>query len=145
MRATVLTVSVGVPFPPLTIAELKVHAGAVAAAGVIAHVRFTVELNPPAGATVTVEVAEPPGLMLAGASAVAVNLNDDTVRLAVAVLTRFPEVAVTVKLKFPPAVDGAVVTLSGTLVCPPPKGTEIKGAEQEAPEGSPEQVTVAVP
>ena len=50
-----------------------------------------------------------------------------------------------VKLELPPAVDVVVVTASGTLVFPPPEGTEIEVGEQDAPEGSPEQVTVSGP
>jgi hypothetical protein len=146
----VLSVNIGVPLPPLTVAELKLHFGGTAVAGVTAQLRFTVELKPPAGEIVTVEVAEPPGVMVAGASAVAVKANDGvaaiTVRLAVVVWTRVPEVPVIVKLKLPLAVDAMVVTLRGAPSGPLlPDGTEIEVGEQEAPEGSPEQVTATVP
>jgi hypothetical protein len=145
----VLAVNIGVPLPPLTVAELKLHFGGTAVAGVTAQVRFTVELKPPAGEIVTVEVAEPPGVMVVGASAVAVSANDGvaiTVRLAVAVWTRVPAVPVIVKLEIPAAVEVAVVTVSGALTCPPlPDATKTEAGEQLAPEGSPEQVTVTVP
>jgi hypothetical protein len=145
----VLTVSVGVPLPPLTVAELKLHFGGTDVTGVIAQVRFTVELKPPEGVTVTVDVAEPPGVMVAGASAVAASANDRvaavTVRLAAVVWTRLPEVPLIVKLKLPPAVDAVVFTVSGALTCPLPNGTEIEAGEQEAPEGSPEHVRFTVP
>jgi hypothetical protein len=139
----VLTVRVGVPLPPLTVAELKLHFGGTAVAGAMAQVRFTVELKPPEGAIVTVDVAEPPGVMVAGDSGAAVSANDGpvpvTVRLAIVVWTRVPEVAVIVKVELPPAV---VVTVSGVLPC---DGTETEAGAQEAPAGSPEQVTVTVP
>ena len=138
-----LTVRVGVPPPPLTIAELKLHFGGKVAAGTTVQVRFTVELKPPEGVMVTVDVAEPPGLMVAGNSVVAVRSNPDTVRLAVVLWTKLPEVAVIVKVELPPAV---VVTVSGACTCPLlPDGTETEAGEQLAPEGSPEQVTVTVP
>jgi hypothetical protein len=149
VASTVFTVSVGVPFPPVTVAELKLHLGGTAVAGVTAQPRVTVELKPSEGATVTVDVAESPGVMVAGVSAVAVNSNDGaaaiTVKLAVVVWTRAPEVPVTVKLKLPLVVDEVVVTVSGALTCPLPGGTETDAGEQEAPEGSPEQVTATVP
>ena len=118
-------------------------------AGVTVQVRFTVELKPPEGVTVTVDVAEPPGVMVTGDSAVAVSENDGvcavTVRPAVVVCTRAPKAPVIVKLKGPPTLDVVVVTESGTLNCPLPDGTETEAGEQEAPVGSPEQVTVIVP
>jgi hypothetical protein len=146
----VLTVSVGVPLPPLTVAELRLHFGGTAAAvGAMVQVRFTVELKPPEGVTVTVDVAEPPGVMVTGDSAVAVSENDGvcavTVRLAVVVCARAPKAPVIVKLEGPPTLDVVVVTVSGTLNCPLPDGTETEAGEHEAPEGSPEQVTVIVP
>jgi hypothetical protein len=81
----VLTVSIEVPFAPPTVPALRLHLGDVAVAGVIAQVRLTFELKPPEGATVTVDVAEPPGVIDAGESAVAVSANPVTVRLAVVV------------------------------------------------------------
>src|ERR1700719_1828900 len=114
--ATVVTVSIGVPLPPLTAVELRLHLGGTAETGVMAQLRFTVELKPPPAVTVTTDVAEPPAVMVAGDSGAAVSANADTVRLAVEVVTRFPEVAVIVKLKLPPSVDVVVVTVSGTLV-----------------------------
>ena len=114
--------------------------------GVMAQVRFTVELKPPEDVTVTVDVAELPAVTVGGASAVAVSANAVTVRLAVVVWTRVPEVPVIVKLELPPAVDVVVVTVSGTLTWPVlPNGTETEAGEQDAPEGSPEQVTTVVP
>jgi hypothetical protein len=53
--------------------------------GMIEHVTLTFELNPPEGVTVTVDVAEPPGEIDDGESAVAVSANPVTVRLAVVV------------------------------------------------------------
>lgn len=149
VAATVLTVSVGVPLPPLSIAELKSHLGGTEVAGVMAQVRLTVELKPPVGATVIVDVAEVPRAMVAGVNAVAVSAKDGvdavTVRPAVAVCTRLPKVPVIVKLNVPPAVDVVVFTVSGALACVLPDGTGIEAGEQEAPEGSPEQVKVTVP
>jgi hypothetical protein len=146
----VLTVNIGVPLPPLTVAELKLHFGGTGVAGVTAQVRVTFELKPPEGVTVTVDVAEPPGEMVAGDKIVAVSAKDGpppvTVRLAVVVWTRAPEVPVIVKLKLPFAVDARVATLRGAPSGPLlPDGTEIEVGEQEAPEGSPEQVTATVP
>ena len=85
-----LTVSVGVPLPPLTAVELRLHLGGTAETGVMAQVRFTVELKPPAAVTVTADVAEPPAVMVAGDSGAAVSANADTVRLAVEVGPGFP-------------------------------------------------------
>lgn len=119
--------------------------------GVTVQVRLTVELKPPEGVIVTVDVAEPPGVTVAGASGAAVSANDGaaaavTVRLAVVVWTSVPEVPVIVKLKGPPTLDAVVVTISGTLNCPPPPDwTKTEAGEQEDPEGSPEQVTITVP
>lgn len=144
-----LTVSEGVPLPLLTVAELKLHLGGTAVAGVTAQVRLTAELKPFAGVMVTVDVAEPPGVMVAGDSAVAVSANVGTatvtVKLAVVVWIRVPEVPVIVKLELPVAVEEVVVTVIDVLTCPLPDGTEIEAGEQEAPESSPEQVTSTVP
>jgi hypothetical protein len=141
----VLTVNIGVPLPPLTVAELKLHFGGTAVAGVTAQLRVTFELKPPEGVTVTVDVAEPPGEMVAGDKVVAVSENDGlppvTVRLAVVVWTRAPAVAVIVKVELPPAV---VFTVRGALTGALPD-TETESGEQEAPESSPEQVTVTIP
>src|SRR5271170_6026697 len=90
VEATVLTVSVAVPLPPLTVEELRPHFGGTAADGVMAQVRFTVVLKPPEAVTVTADVAEAPGVMLAGASGAAARLNPATVRLAVAVWSKVP-------------------------------------------------------
>jgi hypothetical protein len=141
----VLTVSVGVPLPPATVGELKLHLGGVAVAGVMAQVRFTVELKPPEGVTVTVDVAEPPAVMVPGDSVVAVTANVVTVRLAVVVWTKVPEVPVIVKLEVPPGADAVVFTESDALTCPLPDGTETEAGEQETPEGSPVQVKLVVP
>jgi len=145
----VLTIRVGVPLPPLTVAELRLHVGGTAVTGVTAQVRLTVELKPPEGVIVTLDVAEPPGVTVAGDSGAAVSANDGaaavTVRLAVVVWTTVPEVPVIVKLKGPPTLDVEVVTLRGTLTCPPPDVTTTDAGEQEVPDGSPEQVTVTVP
>lgn len=144
-----LTVRVGVPLPPLTVAELKLQVGGNAVAGVTAQVRFTVELKPFDGVIVTVDVAEPPGVMAVGDRVVAVSANVGgtavTVKLAVVVWNTVPKVPVMVKLKFPAGVDTVVVTGRDTLTCPLPDGTKIEAGEQKAPEGSPEQVTVTVP
>jgi hypothetical protein len=98
---------------------------------------------------VTMDVAEPPGVMVAGNSAVAVSANVGTatvtVKLEVVVWIRVPEVPVIVKLKLPLAVEEVVVTVIDVLTGPLPNGTEIEAGEQEAPEGSPEQVTSTVP
>jgi len=150
--AVVLTASIDVPLPPLTVAELKLHFGGTEVAGVTAHVRFTAELNPPAGVMVTVDVAEAPGETVAGESGVAARPNDAggvvpvpvTVKAAVAVALRVPEVPVMLKLKLPAPVDAAVVTVSGVLTCPLPM-TETDVGEQDAPEGNPEHAKVTVP
>src|SRR5580658_3594801 len=87
--ATVVTVSVDVPLPPATDPELNLQVGGTAVAGVIAQVRLTAELKPPAGARVTVEVAVPPAVTVAGVSAVAASENvaappvTDTLKVAV--------------------------------------------------------------
>jgi len=143
--AIVLTVSVAVPPALPTVGELKLHCGGVPAVGVIAQLRFTDELKPPEGVTVTVDVAEPPAVIAAGDSVVAASANVVTVRLAVVVWLRDPEVAVIVKLEVPPGVDAVVFTESGALTCVPPNGTETEAGEQEAPEGSPVQVKLVVP
>jgi hypothetical protein len=100
--ATVVTVRVEVPFPPATDAELNLQAGGTAVAGVTAQVRFTAELKPPAGATVTMEVAVPPADTVAGVSTAAASENvaapPVTDRLRVAVWVRLPEVPLTVTL-----------------------------------------------
>jgi hypothetical protein len=100
--ATVVTVSVEVPLPPATEAELNLQVGGTAVAGVTAQVRFTAELKPPAGVTVTVEVAVAPAATVAGVSAAAVSENvaapPVTVTLRVAVWVRLPEVPLTVTL-----------------------------------------------
>jgi hypothetical protein len=145
----VLTVTVRVPLPPLTVTELRLHAGGKAVTGVTAQLSLTVELKPPEGVIVIVDVAEPPGVTVAGVSGAADRVNDGavavTVRLAVVVWTRVPEVPLIVKLMGPPTLDVVVVTLSGTLTCSPPEGTVTEAGEQLAPEGSPEQVTITVP
>jgi hypothetical protein len=69
----VLTVSVpGVPGE----ADAAPQVGAGATVGEIAQVSATLPLKPFAGVTVTVEVAEPPGLTVAGESAVADSAKD---------------------------------------------------------------------
>jgi hypothetical protein len=85
--AVVLTVTVWVPLPPFTIGELKLHVGGTAVTGLMAQLKLTIELNPPDGTIVTLEVAELPTLMLAGENGVAVIEKDGvaaaaTVRLA---------------------------------------------------------------
>ena len=61
--------TVSVPGVPVLADPLQV--GASDTAGETAQVRVTLPLKPFAGVTVTVEVAEPPGLTVAGESAVA--------------------------------------------------------------------------
>ena len=61
-----MKVSVDVPDPPVTELELNEHVGAGVAAGVTAHVRFTVPVKPFTGAMVIVEVAVPPFVTVAG-------------------------------------------------------------------------------
>lgn len=121
----------------------------MAVAGVTAQVRLTAELKPLEGVTVTVDVAEPPGVMVAGENIVAVNANDGlaavTTSVAVVVWATFPDIPVIVKLKLPLVVVEMVLTVSDVLTSPLPDGTETDAGEQEAPEGSPEQVTATVP
>jgi len=121
----------------------------MAVAGVTAQVRLTAELKPLEGVTVTVDVAEPPGVMVAGENIVAVNANDGlaavTASVAVVVWATFPDIPVIVKLKLPLVVVEMVLTVSDVLTSPLPDGTETDAGEQEAPEGSPEQVTATVP
>jgi hypothetical protein len=121
----------------------------MAVAGVTAQVRLTAELKPLEGVTVTVDVAEPPGVMVAGENIVAVNANDGlaavTTSVAVVVWATFPDIPVIVKLKLPLVVVAMVLTVSDVLTSPLPDGTETDAGEQEAPEGSPEQVTATVP
>lgn len=146
--ATVVTVSVVVPPPPLTVSELKVHLGGTDVAGVTAQLRFTVELKFPEGVTVTSEVAALPAVMVAGDSAVAASAKDGavvTVRFAVVDWTKPPDIAVIVNAKLLSPVEELVVTVSGVLTCALPTGTVAEAWEQEAAEGSPEQVTVTVP
>jgi hypothetical protein len=83
--ATVLTVSVEVPLAPFTVPGPRLHFGDAAVAGVTLHVRLTFELKPPEAVTVTVDVAEPPGVTVAGENAVAVSAKPVTVKLAVVV------------------------------------------------------------
>ena len=88
--AVVLTVTVWVPLPPFTVGDPNVQVGGKVVTGVIAHVKFTVELKPPDGMIVTVDVAEFPALILVGESGVAVMEKDGgaaavMVRLAVVV------------------------------------------------------------
>jgi len=99
----VVTVSVEVPLPPATDAELKPQVGGTAVTGVMAQVRATAELKPPDGVTVTVDVDGLPAAIDAGVSAVAVTAKlgvgaAATFRLTVAVCVRFPAVPVTVML-----------------------------------------------
>jgi hypothetical protein len=69
----VLTVSVpGVPVE----AEAAPQVGPEVTTGEIVQVSVTLPLKPLAGVTVTVEVAEPPGLTVAGESAVADSVKD---------------------------------------------------------------------
>ena len=96
-----VTVKVEVPFPPVTVAELKPQVGDTAAAGelVTVQVRATSELNPFEGATVIVEVEVAPAEMVAGLRAVAVTANEGaaaTTRLTETGCVRFPDVPVTV-------------------------------------------------
>ena len=88
--AIVLTVTLWVPLPPLTVGEVKLQVGGTAVSGVMAQLKFTVELKPPDGTIVTLEVAELPALMLADENGVAVIEKDGAaaeliVRLAVVV------------------------------------------------------------
>jgi hypothetical protein len=69
----VLTVSVpGVPVE----AEAAPQVGPEVTTGEILQLSVTLPLKPFAGVTVTVEVAEPPGLTVAGESAVADSVKD---------------------------------------------------------------------
>lgn len=70
------TVSVTVPFAPETTDELKLQVGDVDVAGAIEQLRFTVELKLPTGATVTLEVAELPAMIVDGDSCVGVRVKD---------------------------------------------------------------------
>ena len=70
VAAVVLTVNVEVPAPFVTAAVLNAHVAGRVTTGVMAHVRFTVPLNPFRAATVIVEVDDAPATTEAGASAV---------------------------------------------------------------------------
>ena len=73
--ADVLTVNVAVPDPFATEVGTKAHVGAGVTAGVILlQDKFTVPLNPLSGATVMVEVADPPAATEAGVRADAVSV-----------------------------------------------------------------------
>jgi hypothetical protein len=90
-----LTVSVGVA-GGVTGVVLYPQVGGVTVAGMTEHVSATGLLNPPIAPTVTVEVAEPPGLTWAGLKAEAATLKSFTGRFTVAVCTNPFEVPVTV-------------------------------------------------
>lgn len=110
-------------------------------AGVIAHVRFTVELKPPEGVIVTVDVAESPGVMVAGVNGVAVSANGGaavTVRLTVVVWTRVPDVPVIVKLKLPSAEDACVEIVNVDVAGVEPGVTDC-GDNVQVASGSAEQ------
>ena len=148
--AVVPIVSIDVPLPPLTVAELKLHLGDTDVAGATAQVRFTAELNPALGVMVTMDVAEAPAVTDAGESGAAARANDAdaavavTIKAAVAVAVKVPELPVMLKSKFPAAVGAAVVTVSGVLTCPlPVTATDV--GEQETPDGNPEHAKVTVP
>ena len=96
-RQPCVTVNIDVPLAPLTVAELKLQLGGTAADGVLltAQVRFTVELKPPVGATVTVDVELLPGVIDVGASGVGTTVKDGdavTTRLTVVEWVRLPTV-----------------------------------------------------
>src|SRR5579862_1681741 len=73
--ATVLTVSVTVPFAPLTVAALNEHVGGTEVAGVIAQLRLTDELKLPTGAAAIWDVEELPGMIVDGDSGVDVRVK----------------------------------------------------------------------
>jgi hypothetical protein len=70
VAAVVRTVSVEVP-EPVTELGANEHVGAGVTAGAMLQARVTVPLKPFTGEIVTVAVADPPGAMVAGESAVA--------------------------------------------------------------------------
>jgi hypothetical protein len=82
-------------------------------------------------------VAEPPGLMVAGESAVGCRENDGvavlTIRVAFIVPAKVSDVPVTVKSKLPVGMDEVVFTVKAALACWAPAGTETDAGEQEAP------------
>jgi hypothetical protein len=79
VAAVVLTVNVDGPAPPVTAAGLNAQvAGWLAAAGVMAQVRFTVLVNPATAAIVIVEVDDAPAAIVAGVRAVPVIVKSGT-------------------------------------------------------------------
>ena len=73
-----MKVTVGVPAPPVTEFELSEHVPGGVAAGVTAHVRFTVPAKPFSGAMVIVDVAVPPAATEAGENAEAATVKSGT-------------------------------------------------------------------
>jgi hypothetical protein len=73
----VVTVSVEVPTPPLTVIALKLHAGAgVTAGAMLLQERTTLAgLNPPVGVIVIVEVLDAPAATDPGDRGLAANVN----------------------------------------------------------------------
>jgi hypothetical protein len=102
--AEVPTVRVEVPVPPAIEAGLNAHVGAGVTTGLTLHDKLAALENPFTGATVIVEVADPPAVTVAGESVAAaivksgVGEREFTVRLTAVVWVKDPETPLIVTL-----------------------------------------------
>ncbi len=123
VAAVVLTVTTEVPVPLGIEAGLREHVGGRDTAGVMLHVRFTVLLKPFTGATVIVDVADPPAETVAGVSAEAAMVKSATgaaVSVKLMVVLWFAEPApATVTMYAPVGVVAEVLIVSVEVPEPP--------------------------
>lgn len=99
MAAVVLTVKVEVPEPAATEVGFSEQTGGRFTTGAMLQVRATALLKPFSGATVIVDVPDPPAEIAAGEKADAAMVKSGVpvaIRVATAVCVRAPEVPVTV-------------------------------------------------
>jgi len=138
----VLTVRMEVPEPFAIEAGMNAHVGAGVTIGIMPlQDRFTVPLKPLSGATVIVEVADPPTATEAGDSADAAMVKSGgggtefTVRLTEVLWLTDPEVPVTVTLEVPAGVAAEVLILRAEVTPAAPGVTELGTNAQPAPVG----------
>ena len=141
----VLTVSVEVPVPLVTDAGLNEQAGARVPAGATLQVKATAAVKLFIGATVIVEVEDPPAETVAGLRAEAAIVKSGTsvtVKPTVALWIKDPKVPITVTLEVAIGV-AAVALIVRVEVAAVAPGVTTKGLKlQVEPSGRPEQLSV---
>jgi hypothetical protein len=133
----VLTVNVAAPLPATEIGTNAHAGGGVTVGEMLLQERFTVPLKLLSAAIVIVEVADPPGMTLAGDKAEAEILKSCTARLSAVSWITDPEVPLTVTLEVPTGVVAEVETVRAEVTGAAPGITEGGTKEQFASVGRP--------